>query len=204
MQLEDLQKAALMFEQTFYLSLNSKNRGLCIASLEYLGWLYFSGFHPAKSVIQNLYEILIKKFPEIKSSYQVSLQVTSKPKDLENFTSSSYQPLSALAIDLKSPLYCVGISYMKEKNKIKPLIKVMNWGMMARIGIIDENQELIRNATLGNTIHLIDGKFKIVPASAHFRKQHDVELILHIDNVSQPTILCRSPGGWELTTIANE
>ncbi|MHA1446472.1 MAG: hypothetical protein ACTSSN_07265 [Candidatus Heimdallarchaeaceae archaeon] len=204
MQLEDLQKAALMFEQTFYLSLNSKNRGLCIASLEYLGWLYFSGFHPAKSVIQNLYEILIKKFPEIKSSYQVSLQVTSKPRDLENFTSSSYQPLSALAIDLKSPLYCVGISYMKEKNKIKPLIKVMNWGMMARIGIIDENQELIRNSTLGNTIHLIDGKFKIVPASAHFRKQHDVELILHIDHESQPTILCRSPGGWELTTIADE
>ena len=204
MQLEDLEKASMMFEQTFYLSLNSKNRGLCIASLEYLGWLYFSGFQAAKSTIQHLYELLIKKFPEIKSSYQVNLQVTNKPKELENFVSSSYQALSSLAVDLKSPLYCVGVTYMKEKNKIKPLIRVMNWGMMARIGIIDENQDLIQNSSLGNTIHLIDGRFKVVPASSHFRKQHEVELILHIDHVSQPTILCRSPGGWELTTIADK
>ncbi len=201
LQLAELSKASLMFEQTFYLSLNSKNRGLCIASLEYLSWLYFSGYIEVKPKIQSLYELLVKKFPEIKSSYKVELQVKHRPKDLDEYKTSTFVDLASLPVDLKSALYCIGIGQMRTKNKLTPIIKVMNWGMMARIGIIDENSEFTDNSTLGNTIHLINGKFKITQASSHFRKEHDVELILHIDSLSEPTMMFRSPGGWELRKV---
>ena len=201
LQLEKLKKASLMFEQTFYLSLNTKNRGLCIASLEYLSWLYFTGYSHVKSKILSLYDILIKKFPEIKSSYKIELQVKNKPKDLEKYTTQNFVDLSSLPIDFKSALYCIGLGHMRSKNKITPIIKVMNWGIMARIAIIDENSEFTENSTLGNTIHLINGKFRITQASSYFRKDHDVELILQIDNLSEPTIMFRSPGGWELRKV---
>ncbi len=201
LQLEELRKASLMFEQTFYLSLNTKNRGYCIASLEYLSWLYFSGYSDIKPKILSLYDVLVKKFPEIKSSYKVELQVKSRPKDLDEYITSNFVDQSSLPIDLKSALYCIGVGQMRTKNKLTPIIKVMNWGIMARIGIIDESNEFTEYSTLGNTLHLINGKFKITQASSHFRKMHDVELILHIDSLSEPTIMFRSPGGWELRKV---
>jgi len=201
LQLGELRNASLMFEQTFYLSLNSKNRGLCIASIEYLSWLYFSGFAAVKTKILSLYEVFVKKFPEIKSSYNVELQVKTKPRDLDEYKTATFVEFSSLPIDFKSALYCIGVGQMRKKNKLTPIIKVMNWGIMARIAIIDENNEFTANSTLGNTLHLINGKFKVTQASSHFRKEHDVELILQIDSLSEPTIMFRSPGGWELRKV---
>ncbi len=201
MQLNELRKASLMFEQTFYLSLNSKNRGLCIASLEYLSWLYFSGYSQIKNKINSLYEVFVDKFPEIKSSYKVELQVTSRPKDLEEYITPDFVDLSALPIDFKSALYCVGVGQMRTKNKLTPIIRVMNWGIMARIAIVDENNEFTDNSNLGNIIHLINGRFKITLASSYFRKEHDVELILNMDSLSEHTLMFRSPGGWELRKV---
>jgi len=201
LQLEELHKASLMFEQTFYLSLNTKNTGFCIASLEYLSWLYFSGYSNIKPTIVSLYAKLIKKFPDIESSYQVELKVKTRPKDLDKYKTSGFVDYSELPIDFKSALYCIGVSQMRTKSTLTPIIKVMNWGMMARIAIVDENNEFTANSTLGNTIHLINGKFRVSEASSHFRKQHDVELILHIDTLSEHTIMFGSPGGWELRKV---
>ena len=77
----------------------------------------------------------------------------------------------------------------------------MNWEMMSRVGIIDETSELSSKASLGTVIHIVDGSYKFVKASSHFRKQYNVELLMHIDNLSQPTIAFRSTGGWDTKKI---
>ncbi len=201
MQLGELVKSGLMFEQTFYLALSNKNRGLCIASLEYLSWVYFAGMNEAKPTLQHLYNKLTKQFPEIKTSYKLNLQITSKPKELYPFLASDYTSISKLPESYKSSLYCIGVRDVISKGKSHPLIRVMNWDMMTRIGIVDEHYELVDKSSLGTTLHLLDGKYKIVRASSHFQKQYDVELLLHIDARSRPTIIFRSTGGWDFKKI---
>ncbi|MCG3216559.1 MAG: hypothetical protein KAS63_07535 [Candidatus Heimdallarchaeota archaeon] len=201
MQLEQLERASLMFEQTFYLSLNNKNRGLCIASLEYLSWVYFAGLDLARATLQSLYKKLIDQFPEIKTSYQLQLQLISKPKELYPFLTSDFTSISNLPVEFNSSLYCIGVQNILSRGKSHPLIRVMNWDIMTRIGIIDENSELADKSSLGTTLHLIEGKYKITKASSHFRKQYDVELLLHIDTRSKPTIIFRSTSGWDLKKI---
>jgi hypothetical protein len=201
MQLGDLNKSGLMFEQTFYLSLNNKNRGMCIASLEYLSWLYFAGLSHAKSTIQTLYNKLIKRFPDIKSSYQLNLNLRTSPKELQKFLTSDYITFDKLSEEQKSSMYCLGIEEVKSKNKTHPLIRVMNWGMMARIGIIDESAELAEKSTMGTVINILEGKYKFVKASSHFKKQFDIELLLQIDKISNPTFVFRTTSGWDLKKL---
>jgi predicted DNA-binding protein (UPF0278 family) len=201
MQLGELKKASLMFAQTFHLSLNGNNKGLCIACLEYLSWLHFAGLSAAKSEITKLYNLLIKKFPDIKSSYQLQLKLKSSPKELQNFLKSNFTPYSSLSTAHKSSFYCLGTQIVQTKGRSHPLIRTMNWEMMTRVGIADENSELSDKASLGTIIHLVDGNYKFVKASSHFNKKHDVELLMYIDNLSYPTIAFRSTGGWDIKKI---
>ncbi len=201
MQLGELKKASLMFAQTFHLSLNGNNKGLCIACLEYLSWLYFAGLSTAKSEVMELYNLLIKKFPDIKSSYKLQLKLKSSPKELQNFLKANFTPYSSLSTAHKSSFYCLGTMTVHSKGRSHPLIRTMNWEMMSRVGIIDETSELSSKASLGTIIHIVDGNYRFVKASSHFRKQYDVELLMHIDNLSQPTIAFRSTGGWDIKKI---
>ena len=201
MQLGELKRASLMFTQTFYLSLNGKNKGLCIACLEYLSWLYFAGLSSAKSEITKLYNLLIKKFPDIKSSYQLQLKLKSSPKELQSFLKSNFTPYSSLSTAHKSSFYCLGTEIVQSKDRSHPLIRTMNWEMMTRVGIVDETSELSTKASLGTIIHIVDGNYRFVKASSHFSKKYDVELLMHIDNLSNPTIAFRSTGGWDIKKI---
>ncbi|MHA1667058.1 MAG: hypothetical protein ACTSUR_00265 [Candidatus Heimdallarchaeaceae archaeon] len=201
MQLEDLHKASLMFEQTFYLSLNTENKGFCIASLEYLSWLYFSGLNEIKAKISELYTKLVKKYPDIKSSYHPKLQLKTSSKDLQDYIVPNYFQFQDLPKQHKSSLYCLGVDTIQTRNKTQTLIRVMNWEIMARIGIIDENSDFSDKTSLGTIIHIIDGKYKILRASSNFRKNHNIELLMYINKDSTPTIAFRNPGGWDITQI---
>ena len=201
MQLGELKKASLMFAQTFHLSLNGKNRGLCIACLEYLSWLYFAGLSSARSDIMELYNLLIKKFPDIKSSYQLQLQLSSGPKELQSYLRTNFTPYSSLSSAHKSSFYCLGTMNVESKGKSHPLIRTMNWEMMARVGIVDETAELAKKSSMGTVIHLVDGNYKFIKASSHFRKKYNVEILMQIDNLSHPTIAFRSTGGWDIKKI---
>jgi len=98
-------------------------------------------------------------------------------------------------------MYCLGVEEVKSKNKTHPLIRVMNWGMMARLGIIDESAELAEKSSIGTVINILDGKYKFVKASSHFKKQFDVELLLQIDKISRPTFVFRTTSGWDLKKL---
>jgi hypothetical protein len=54
---------------------------------------------------------------------------------------------------------------------------------------------------LGTIIHIVDGSYKFIKASSHFNKKYDVELLMQIDNLSEPTIAFRSTGGWDIKKI---
>ncbi|MBY9001320.1 MAG: hypothetical protein KGD64_10420 [Candidatus Heimdallarchaeota archaeon] len=204
MQLGNLNKASLMFEQTFYLSLNGENKGMCIASIEYLSWLFFAGLAHLKSHIQTIYGVFVKKYPVIKDSYKVNLELTSRPKDLEKYEVKDFKEISSMPTEYKSSLYCIGTSQMAVKGKMIPIIRVMNWEINARIAIVDETNELSPKASLGTSLHLLEGKFRVNKASSHFKKQYNVELILQIDPLSEQTIVFRNPGGWELSVMESQ
>ncbi len=204
MQLGNLDKASLMFEQTFYLSLNSENKGMCIASIEYLSWLYYAGLERVKANIQKMYNDFIKKYPEIKTSYNINLDLTYKPRDLDKYLVKAFKELASMPTEYRSSLYCIGKSHMIVKGKMIPIIRVMNWEINSRIAVLDETNELTPKASLGTSLHLLEGKFRVYKASSHFRKQHNVELIMQIDPLSEQTIMFRNPGGWELSIMESQ
>ncbi len=90
---------------------------------------------------------------------------------------------------------------VESKGKSHPLIRTMNWEMMARVGIVDETAELAKKSSMGTVIHLVDGNYKFIKASSHFRKKYNVELLMQVDNLSHPTIAFRSTGGWDIKKI---
>ncbi len=201
MQLGNLNKASLMFEQTFYLSLNSENKGMCIASIEYLSWLFYAGLDRVKTTIQKMYSDFVNKYPTIKTSYKISLELTNKPRDLDKFLVKDFRKVASMPAEYRSSLYCIGKSQIIVKGKMIPIIRVMNWEINSRIAILDETNELTPKASLGTSLHLLEGKFRVKKASSHFRKQHNVELIMHIDPLSEQKIMFRNPGGWELSIM---
>ncbi len=201
MQLKQLKKANLMFEQTFYLSLNSDNKGLCIASIEYLSWLYFSGLESVKPTIEKLYTKLTKRYPNIKASYRYNLSITSNESVLQKFETTDFVSIDKIPKAIKASNYCIGIRKAKIKSKTVPLIRVMNWDIMARIGIIDESNVLEDKSSLGAIIYLVDGKFKITKATKYFRNKYGIEFILTINRESSPLVIVRSTSGWDASIL---
>jgi len=200
MQLGKSNKAKLMFKQSFFLALNSENYGLCILSLEFLCWLYFAGLEELKTLVDALYQQLITKSPKVKDSYYPSLQHRTSKSDLKKFTNSSFQSLDEYPEELKSPYYVLSTETLKIKGiGYTPIIRTMNWDVMARIGIVDEKRACIDRATLGSIIYPISGNYKIVEASSYIKKRYNLELLIFSDPETDMTMVIKSPGGsWHL------
>ncbi|UJG40654.1 MAG: hypothetical protein K9W45_12565 [Candidatus Heimdallarchaeum aukensis] len=193
-------QSRLMFEQSFHLALNSENYGLCILSLEFLTWLFFSGIPELKTTIEDYYNKLIKKSPKIKDSYKPVLKLRSSKSALKKFVSSSPKLLKEYPKEMRSPYYVLSSETIKIKNiGFVPLIRTMNWDLTARVGIVDEKSSCVEKAVLGSIIYLVDGKYTVVEASSYVKKKFNVELLIFIDQTSEPTVVIKTPGGgWHL------
>ncbi|UJG43366.1 MAG: hypothetical protein K9W46_13465 [Candidatus Heimdallarchaeum endolithica] len=193
-------QSRLMFEQSFHLALNSENYGLCILSLEFLTWLFFSGIPELKTTIEEYYDKLIRKSPKIKDSYKPVLKLKSSKSALKRFVSSSPKLLEEYPKEMSSPYYILSSETIKIKNiGFVPLIRTMNWDLTARVGIVDEKSSCIEKAVLGSIIYLVDGKYTIIEASSYVKKKFNVELLIFIDQTSDPTVVIKTPGGgWHL------
>ncbi|MHA1115082.1 MAG: hypothetical protein ACTSPJ_02810 [Candidatus Heimdallarchaeaceae archaeon] len=193
-------QSRLMFEQSFHLALNSENYGLCILSLEFLTWLFFSGIPELKTTIEDYYNKLIKKSPKIKDSYKPVLKLRSSKSALKKFVSSSPKLLKEYPKEMRSPYYVLSSETIKIKNiGFVPLIRTMNWDLTARVGIVDEKSSCVEKAVLGSIIYLVDGKYTVIEASSYVKKKFNVELLIFIDQTSEPTVVIKTPGGgWHL------
>lgn len=201
-QLEALEEASLMFQQTFYLSLNSDNTGLAIASLEYLTWLHFSGLDSLKQIINIMYSNLIKQKPKIKNSYSPNLEIEIFPSKLESFVDKEFVDIEELPREIKAPWYCIGQDQLKRRGKGSDLlVKVINWEINARIGIKDENRAILEKSSLGSTIYPIKGKIKLEKPTAYVRRKYDIELIIEFDDEDPPAFIFRSAGGWDCSGL---
>ncbi|MHA1685089.1 MAG: hypothetical protein ACTSYD_01645 [Candidatus Heimdallarchaeaceae archaeon] len=205
MTLNKIKKAELMFTQTFYLALNNNQKGLCIASLEYLTWIYFTGRTKTRSCIENLYSALIKKFPDIKSSYSPNLKLLKTTQHLTQFsTNGQFLPIKQLDQAFRATYYYLDESYIKLNRKKVTLIRLMNWDLQVRIGLIDENNEYTHRMDFGTILNLVDGKFAVEIASNYIQRKYGVELLLKIDYTSRPVIAIKSTSGWEIDYFFQE
>lgn len=202
MTLGKIKKAELMFAQTFYLALNNNQKGLCIASLEYLTWIYFAGRTKTKTLIEKLYETLVKKFPEIKSSYEPKLKLQRSQKILNTLTTNNkFVDLEKLDTAFKATHYYLSEAYMKLDKKKVSIIKLINWELQVRIGLIDEHGEYSQKMDFGTVLNLLSGKYAIELPSNYIQRKYGVDLLLKVDYSSEPVIVIKSASGWEADYI---
>ena len=202
MELEKLHKALLMFEQSFYLAVNNEHKGLAIASLEYIKWLHYTGFKKATEKVYELYNYLVKKYPDLTGSYKLELELETSAKVLKNYITEDFINIEKAPKEIHAPLYCIGTTKYKSKQKSGTLIRVMNWATKCRIGIVDEKGALKEKAELGTIFYLIKGNIKVSPVSTYIKRKYKIELLLELQSQPEPIILTRSSTGWEIPLIS--
>ncbi|MHA2253705.1 MAG: hypothetical protein ACXAD7_25320 [Candidatus Kariarchaeaceae archaeon] len=175
---DKIELAWLLLEQAVYMSLNSKMTGLLYAVIEILLPLSFKTGHQLTPSFQ---EILLKVKAKDKSLPFEDYDRRSKRNEIvvddilrKRFTTAKSLPalftgfldvISTERVDFKRIGRCT-------------FIRAIEWHSMNFIGIVDPSLSLDEHLTVGSSVKILSGKFRIIEPNQTIKENRKVDVLI--------------------------
>ncbi len=188
-----INNAWLLFEQAIYMSLNSNMTGLLYHVFEVILPLSFTVGYELKPNFSELVKLVKKKDKAFmsedyvrrsQSNHDVDVNLLRKrfvnPKSLPNQFTGFLDVISAENAEFKRIGRCV-------------FIRVIDWQTMHMLGIVDPSLSLDEHLTVGSSIKILDGKFRIIEPSPSIKTSRNIDLLM-IGNPENLKFIVRRAG----------
>ena len=175
---QKVKEAWLLLEQAVWMSINSNMMGLLFAVFEVLLPLSFKTEYEFSPSFEELMSIVKKKFKDLPFGDYVRRSTRNEIVDEELIRKRSTK-LQKLPSGFQGFLDVISADYADFKNIGRStFVRVIDWQSMHFIGIVDPTMSLNDTLTVGSSIKLIQGNFRLIKPPASIKNSRNVDLIL--------------------------
>lgn len=175
---QKIQEAWLLLEQAVWMSINSNMMGLLFAVFEVLLPLSFKTEYDFSPSFGEMIKIVKKKFKDLPFDEYSRRSRRNEVVD-ENLLRKRAIKHSKLPLEFQGFLDVISTEYADFKNIGRStFVRVIDWQTMHFIGIVDPTMSLNDTLTVGSSVKILQGNFRVIEPSSSIKKSRDVDLIL--------------------------
>jgi predicted nucleic acid-binding protein len=175
---EKIQEAWLLLEQAVWMSINSNMMGLLFAVFEILIPLSFKTDYVFSPSFEDLMAIVKNKFKDLPFD-EYSRRSTRNENVDERLLRKRSTKHSKLPLEFQGFLDVISTDYADFKNIGRStFVRVIDWQTMHFIGIVDPTMSLNDTLTVGSSVKILQGSFRVIEPSVSIKKNRGIDLIL--------------------------
>ena len=190
---DKIENAWLLFEQAIYMSLNSNMTGLLYHAFEVMLPLSFTigyTFKPSFTELLNL----VKKKDKTFMAEEYQRRSKSNPNVDEDVLRKRFVSLKSKPNHFPGFLDVISAEYAEYKRIGRCVfIRAIDWQTMHLIGLIDPTLSLDEHLTVGSSIKILEGKFRVIQPSNSIKESRNIDILM-IGNPENLKFIVRRAG----------
>lgn len=190
---DKIENAWLLFEQAIYMSLNSNMTGLLYHAFEVMLPLSFTVGYSFKPSFHDLLK-LVKKKDKTFMAEEYQRRSKSNPVVEEDILRKRFVSVKSLPGQFTGFLDVISAENAEFKRIGRCVfIRAIDWQTMHLIGLIDPTLSLDEHLTVGSSIKILEGKFRVIQPSNSIKEGRNIDILM-IGNPENLKFIVRRAG----------
>jgi hypothetical protein len=188
-----IENAWLLFEQAIYMSLNSNMTGLLYHVFEVMLPLSFMVGYTFDTTLLAMLK-LVKKKDKTFMIEEYQRRSKSNPDVNEKLLRKRFVGLKSLPNQFTGFLDVISAEYAEFKRIGRCIfVRAIDWQTMHLVGIVDPTLSLDEHLTIGSSLKILEGKFRIIQPTTSIKTSRDIDLLI-IGNPENLKFIVRRAG----------